>query len=68
MKVCCILSLELPHLGDSNENTRYTIFNIKLRIILNYSKSAALGFFQGAKKESETDMAKEPSMFEPLKV
>ena len=59
MKVCCIFSLELPHLG---------IFNINMRIILNYPKSAALGFFQGVKKESETDMANEPSMFEPLKV
>ena len=30
MKVCCVFSLESPHRGDSNENTQYTIFNIKI--------------------------------------
>ena len=35
MKVCCVFSLESPHRGDSNENTQYTIFNIKLKIIPN---------------------------------
>ena len=25
VKVCCVSSLELPHLGDSNEYTQYTI-------------------------------------------
>ena len=29
MKVCCVVSLESPHRGDSNEYTQYTIFNIK---------------------------------------
>ena len=29
MKVCCVFLLESPHRGDSNENTQYTIFNIK---------------------------------------
>ena len=29
MKVCCMLSLESPHRSDSNENTQYTIINIK---------------------------------------
>ena len=29
MKVCCVFSLESPHRGDSNENTKYTIFNIE---------------------------------------
>ena len=29
MKVCCVFSLALPHLGgDSNEYTQYTIFTI----------------------------------------
>ena len=28
-KVCCVFSLESPHRGDSNEDTQYTIFNIK---------------------------------------
>ena len=45
MMVCCLFSLESPHLGDSNEYTQYTIFNIKNKIILYYSKSAAMGFF-----------------------
>ena len=31
----------LPHRGDSNEHTQYTIFNIKMKITLNYLKSAA---------------------------
>ena len=44
MKVCCVFSLESPHRGDSNEYTQYTIFNIKMKIILNYSKSAAMVF------------------------
>ena len=29
MKVCCMLSIESPHRGDSNEYTQHTIFNIK---------------------------------------
>ena len=45
MKVCCVLSLELPHQGNSNEYTQYTIFNIKQKITLIFSKSAATGFF-----------------------
>ena len=40
-----MFSLESPHLGDSNENTQYTIFNIKRKISLNYPKSAAMLFF-----------------------
>ena len=38
-------SLESAHLGDSNEYTQYTVFNIKKKITLNYPKSAAKGFF-----------------------
>ena len=36
--------------GDSNENTQYTVMlnipflNIKMKIILNYAKSATMGF------------------------
>ena len=45
VKVCCVFSLESPHRGDSNENTSNTIFNIKKKITLNYTKSAAMGFF-----------------------
>ena len=29
MMVYCVFSLELPHRGDSNEYTKYTIFNIR---------------------------------------
>ena len=63
-----MFSLESPHLGDSNENTQYTVFNIKTKITLNYSKSAAKGFFSyGLKKEFETAVVNKPSVFEPLK-
>ena len=44
MKVCCVL-YKSPHRGDSNECTQYTFSNIKQKIILNYPKSAAVGFF-----------------------
>ena len=45
MKVCCVFSLELPHRGNSNENTKHTIFNRKKKIPLNYPKYAAIRFF-----------------------
>ena len=45
MKVYCVFSLELPPRGDSNEYTQYTIFNMKKKYTLNYSKSAAMGYF-----------------------
>ena len=54
MKVYCVFSLESPHRGDSNEYIQNTIFNIKK--ILNYSKSAAIGYFQ---KDSRTS-SKQP--------
>ena len=31
MKVCCVLSLELPHRGDSNEYTQFATFKINKR-------------------------------------
>ena len=40
IKVCCVFSLESPHRGDSNENTKHTIFNRKNP--LNYPKYAAI--------------------------
>ena len=40
-----MFSLESPRRGDSNEYTQYTIFNIKKKITLNDSTSAAMGFF-----------------------
>ena len=42
-------NISLPHQGDSNEYTKYIIFNIK-KIILNYLKSAAMRFFQGTQE------------------
>ena len=45
IKVYCVFSLESPNWGDSNEYTKYTIFNIKQKITLNYPKSVAMGFF-----------------------
>ena len=50
MKVCCVFSLESPHRGDSYEYTQYTIFNMNKKNILNYPKSAALGFVQGTQE------------------
>ena len=44
MKVCCVFSLESPHRGDSNEYTQYTTFNIKKKITLNDSTTAAMVF------------------------
>ena len=44
-------SIESPHQGDSNENTQYTIFNIKEKITLNYPKPAAMFFFFQETKE-----------------
>ena len=58
MKVFCVYSLESPHRGDSNEYTRYTIFNVENKITLNSN---------GLKNEFETAIVNEPSVFEPLK-
>ena len=68
LNVCCGFSLESPHRGDSNENTQFTIFNIKKKIILYNPKSAATGFCSnGLKNEFETAVVNEPSVFAPLK-
>ena len=45
MKVYCVFLLESPHRGNSNKNTQYTILNMNTKNTLNYSKSAAMGFF-----------------------
>ena len=69
MNVCCVNSLESLHQGDSNEYTQYTVFNIKKKIILNYPKSAAVGFFsKGLENEFETVVVNEPSVIQPLKL
>ena len=63
-----VVSLESPHQSDSNEYTKYTIFNIKKKIKLNDPRSAAMGFFSnGLQNESETAVVNEPSVFEPQK-
>ena len=62
-----MFSLELPHRGDSNEYTQYTIFNIKKEITLNYPKSANMRFCSKGLKEFEAAMVNEPSVFEQLK-
>ena len=62
-----MFSLESPHEGDSNEYAPYTIFNIKMKITLNYLKSANMGFCsKGLKKEFETAVVNEPSVLEAL--
>ena len=69
MNVCCVFSLELPHLGDSNEYTQYSIFNIKKEkspeIILNLQ---LWDFFQGTQESVPNSRGNEPSVFQPLKV
>ena len=63
-----MFSLESPHRGDSYEYTQHTIFNMNKKNTLNYSKSAAMGFFsKGLKNEFETAVVNEPSVFELLK-
>ena len=43
-----MFALESPNRGESNEYTKYTIFNIKKKKnTLNYSELAAMGFFEG---------------------
>ena len=65
MRVCYVVSLESPQLGDSSEYTQYTIFNMKKENTLNYPKSA--DFSKGLRNEFETAVVNEPSVFEPLK-
>ena len=48
--VCCVFTLESPHRVDFNEYTQYSIFKIKKKITLNYSKSGAIEFFQGTQE------------------
>ena len=57
--VCCVFSLESPHQGDSNKYMQYTIFSIKKKMILNYPKSAAMGFFQGTQEQVRNSHGKQ---------
>ena len=50
MKVYCVFSLKSPH--------RYTIFNIKKNITMNYPISAAMVFFQGTQERVRSSHGK----------
>ena len=68
MKVCCVFSLELPHWGNSNEYTQYTISKYEKENHPTLSQICSYGIFsKGLKKEFETAVVNEPSVFEPLK-
>ena len=68
MNVYCVFSLESPQQGDSNEYTQYTISQYKKE---NHPKLSQIGNYgicsKGLKKEFETIVVNEPSVFEPLK-
>ena len=63
MKIYCVFSLESPHQDDYNEYSQYTIYNVNKKNTLNYPRSAA----KGLKNEFVTALAKEQTLFEPLK-
>ena len=52
MKVCCMFSLESPHLGDSNKYTQYTIFNIKRKSPLVIQNLQLRDFFSRDSRKS----------------
>ena len=60
IKVCCVLSLESPHRGDSNKILNIPFSNKKKKITLSYPKSSAMGFYKGLKNEFETVVVNEP--------
>ena len=62
-------SLELPHRGDSNEYTKYTIFSKnKRKLPLIFPNLQLWDFFsKGLKNEFETAVLNEPSVFKLLK-
>ena len=64
-----MFALESPHRGNSNEYTKYTIFNIKKENHPKLSQVCSYGIIsKGLKDDFETTMVNEPSVFEPLKV
>ena len=63
-----MVSFESPHRGDSNEYTQYTIFNIKKKVILNYPKSAVIGFFQGTQERVRNSRSKRAISFRATEV
>ena len=59
MTVYCVFSLEPPHRGDSNENTKYTIFNIKKENHPKLSQICTyLNFFQGTQERVRNSRGK----------
>ena len=65
-----VFSLKLPHRGDSNEYTKYTIFSINKEIYpkLSFNNLQLWDFSKGLKSMLQTAMVNEPSVFKPLKV
>ena len=54
--------------GDSKKYTKYTIFNIKKKIILKLSQICSYGIFSKALKDDfKTAVVNDPSVFERLK-
>ena len=63
-----MFSLESPHRGDSNKNTKYTIFIIKKEIHPKLSHIFTNGILtKGLKNEFETAVVNKPSVFDPLR-
>ena len=58
MKVSCVFSLESPHWGDSNENTQYTVFNIKKKITWNFPNLPLRDYFQGTQERVRNSRGK----------
>ena len=52
MKMCCVFSLEWPHLGNSNAYKQYTVAILQKKITLNYPTSAAMEFLPRDSKTS----------------
>ena len=68
MKVYCVLTLESPHRGNSNEYTQYTIFQYEKEKHPKLSQICSYGdFSKGLKNEFERTVVNEPSVFETLK-
>ena len=63
-----MFTLELPHQGDSNEYTQYTIFQYEEEKHPKLSQICSYGnFSKGLKNEFDRAVVNEPSVFKPLK-
>ena len=54
MKICCVFSLELPHRGDSNVFTEYTIFQYETENHPELSQICNYGIFPMRLKKLKT--------------